>query len=77
MIYPVTPTLSVAVMLMPDTVRAVAVAGTVKVETVGGVVSPAAAGWLAAFPGNVKAVISVMFVNPSLSESADSIDLKL
>jgi len=74
--YPVTATLSEAVSAVMETVREFAVEGTVKVLTVGRVVSAAVAGRLLAFPGNVPALISVMFVKVSPSESIGSIVLK-
>jgi hypothetical protein len=42
--YPVTPTLSVAVNVVIDTISIVLVAGTLKAVTVGGVVSAAGGG---------------------------------
>jgi hypothetical protein len=53
------------------TVRAVAVDGMLKADTVGSAVS-ADVGLLAELPGNVRALISTMFVNPSPSESRGS-----
>jgi hypothetical protein len=74
-LYPVTPTLSVAVKDEIETVNEVEVAGIVNEETVGSVVSEA--GLLAAFPGKVLALISTILVKVSLSESCGSIVAKL
>ena len=75
--YPVTAKLSVAVSVEMAIVRDVAVEGTMKALTIGGIVSVATTGWLEASPGNVLAVISTIFVKPSPSESTPSIGVKL
>jgi hypothetical protein len=74
---PVTPTLSVAVKAVMETVKDVEDAGTPKEVTVGGVASAAGAGTLAGFPGKVLAWISVMLLYPSPSESNGSMAAKL
>jgi hypothetical protein len=66
----------VAVKDVIDTVSALDVDGMMKAVTVGNAVSPAA-GLLDASPGKVRALISVILVNPSLSESSDSMVAKL
>jgi len=75
--YPVTPTASVAVRLVIDTVNELAVAGMLNAVTTGAVVSPVGAGLLAALPGNVPALISVILLKVSPSESRFAIVLKL
>jgi hypothetical protein len=64
-------------MLVIATVSEFELAGIVKPFTVGAVVSPVAAGWLVASPGNVRAAISTALVYPSPSESAAAIAVKL
>jgi hypothetical protein len=49
--YPVTPTLSVAVKVLMDIISMVDVAGIEKAVTVGGLASTAVAGLLVASPG--------------------------
>jgi hypothetical protein len=59
-----------------ETVNEVEVAGMVNAVTVGAMVS-VVAGLLAELPGKVLALISVMLLNPSPSESNDSMAAKL
>jgi hypothetical protein len=66
----------VAVKDVIDTVSELDVNGMLNVVTVGSVASPVA-GLLDASPGNVRALISVILVNPSLSESSGSMVAKL
>jgi hypothetical protein len=72
---PVTPTLSVALRAVTETVSELEVAGMVKEVTDGGVVSEV--GLLDESPGKVLAVISAILVKVSPSESNGSIVVKL
>jgi hypothetical protein len=65
----------VAVKAVIGTFKELEVAGIVKEETVGSVVSEAGA--LAAFPGKVLALISTILVKVSPSESRGSMVAKL
>ena len=70
--YPVTPTLSVAVRLEIETARELEVVEIVNPVTEGAVVSATGAGPLFASPGKVLALISTILEEPSPSESRPS-----
>ncbi|OGP77302.1 MAG: hypothetical protein A2V86_00195 [Deltaproteobacteria bacterium RBG_16_49_23] len=70
---PVTATLSVAVKVVIGTVKELEVAGMMKLMTVGASASGSGGGTLVAFPGKLPALISVILLNVSPSESLGSI----